>query len=179
MCAPDNARPLAPLSPQITCAGLSVPPATFSPPSPLCFPSICGGAPSPPPPPFPPPSLWGRISLPSFPPSSSICGRIPSHCHCQPPVRRCILSRLTLPRLPQWRYECFSDVINTHSGGKAGPKIFSRKFLEFPPVLAPPPRCRGRASKPDFSSSNFHRPPSRGAQYFFVACYGSVNQTVK
>ena len=42
-----------------------------------------------------PPSLWGRISLPSFPPSSSICGRIPSH--CQPPVRRCILSSVTLP----------------------------------------------------------------------------------
>ena len=36
-------------------------------------------------------------------------------------------------QLPQWRYECFSHVINTHSGGKAKPKIFSRKFLEFLP----------------------------------------------
>ena len=127
MCAPDNARPLAPLSPQITCAGLSVPPATFSPSFPALFPPNLWRSPlssS-----VFPPSLWGRISLPSFPPSSSICGRIPSHCHCQPPVRRCILRRLTLPSLPQWRYECFSDVINTHSGGKAGPKIFSRKFL--------------------------------------------------
>ena len=127
-----------------------------------------------------PPNLWRSPLSSFFPPASGaefpfqvspppqFVAESPSHCHCQPPVRRCILSRLTLPRLPQWRYECFSDVINTHSGGKAGPKIFSRKFLEFPPVLAPPPRCRGRASKPYFSSSNFHRPPSRGAQYFFV-----------
>ena len=97
-----------------------------------------------------------------------------------PPVRRCILSCMTLPRPPQWRYECFSDAINTHSSGKAGPKIFSRKIPEIFPVLTPLPGAAGATSKPDFSSSNFHRDHHpRAAQYFFVACYGSVNQTVK
>ena len=167
MCAPDNARPLPPLSPQITCAGLSVPPATFSPPSPLCFPSICGGAPSPPPPPFPP-QLVGQNFPSKFSPLLLNLWQNPLTLSLSAPCQTLYSEQCDTSQLPQWRYECFSHVINTHSGGKAGPKIFSRKFLEFPPVLAPPPRCRGRASKPDFSSSNFHRPPSRGAQYFFV-----------
>ena len=114
------------------------------------------------------PQLVGQNFPSKFPPLLLNLWQNPLTLSLSAPCQTLYSEQCDTSQLPQWRYECFSDVINTHSGGKAGPKIFSRKFLEFPPVLAPPPRCRGRASKPDFSSSNFHRPPSRGAQYFFV-----------
>ena len=62
----------------------------------LCFPSICGRI-------LLPLNLWGAEFpfkffppqfLPQFPPSNIVS------------------SRTTLTRLPQWRYECFSDAIN-------------------------------------------------------------------
>ena len=110
-------------------------------------------------------SPWQNFPSKFCPPPSSICGRIPPRI-VSPPVRRCILSCMTLPRPPQWRYECFSDAINTHSSGKAGPKIFSRRIPEIFPVLTPLPGAAGATSKPDFSSSNFHRPPSSSCAIF-------------
>ena len=100
ICAPDNARPLAlfpPIfaSPQITCGGLSVPSYTSSPPSRFVSPQFVAE--------FSSPSTCGGQNFPSSFSLLNFCHNFPSHI---------VSCRTTLTRLPQWRYECFSDAIN-------------------------------------------------------------------
>ena len=101
ICAPDNARPLAlfpPIfaSPPNNLRWSQCPLLHLFPSKSLCFPSICGRI-------LLPLNLWGAEFPFKFFPPQFLPQFPPSHI---------VSCRTTLTRLPQWRYECFSDAIN-------------------------------------------------------------------